>query len=135
VAALQWPAMHPLDDDWSWIDATGWCRDIGDVLSAFTTPGDVHLSGGDGNMSLLTTVKSTDNDQAGIRLLGGTPGVSYTITAILNGSLGYDTKSVDIALPCQGDLPEGLSTPWLADFSNLNNSSAYECSASWTPAR
>jgi hypothetical protein len=124
VAPYRWTPKHPLDVDWWWVDATGWCADIGDVLGAFTT-GDVAFSGGDGGMSIIATTKSTDNLQAGIRFIGGTSGVAYSVTVTLRGSLGADTEAIDIAFPCSGLLPQGLGTPWFADFSNPDNSAAY----------
>ena len=124
VATLLWSTKHPLDIEWWWVDATGWCQDIGDVIGSFTTDNAV-FTGGDGLMSILATAKSVDNLQAGIRFLGGTPGSTYTITVTLNGSRGADIKVFDISIQCNGDLPLGLSTPWLADFSSPNNSSAY----------
>jgi hypothetical protein len=121
---LQWPSKHPLDSDWWWIDATGWCQDIGDIISSFTTA-DVAITCGDGALSALATAISSDGYQVGIRFIGGTSGQRYGITVSLTGSLGIDSDSFDVAFPCRGNLPAGLSTPWFADFSNPDNSAAY----------
>jgi len=125
VNPYRWVPKHPLDIEWWWIDATAFCSDIGDVLGSFASPASVFFTGGDGAMSILATAKSPNNLEAGVRFIGGTPGVDYTVTVIMNGSLGADTKAIDIILPCLGDLPLDTSTPWIADFSNSNNSGAY----------
>jgi hypothetical protein len=123
-AILAWPPKHPLDVDWWWIDATVYCADIDDVLGSFT-PTDAFFTGGDGGMTILAVALAPSGLMAGVRVLGGTPGVTYIITVILNGSLGANVKSLDISLLCSGDLPLGALSPWLADFSNANNSGSY----------
>jgi len=124
VVPFRWPAKHPLDVDWWWVDATGWCTDIGDVLGSLTTT-NVAFSGGDGTMSILAVTKSADNLQAGIHFIGGTSGVAYSVTVTLSGLLGADSITFDIAFPCAGLLPQGVGVPWFADFSNPDNSAAY----------
>lgn len=121
---LQWPAKHPLDIDWWWIDATAWCQDISDIITNFAAS-DVLLSGGDGTLSVIATAISADGHQVGMRWIGGTSGQNYTATVMLRGSQGADVEAFDISFPCIGTVPTSLGIPWLADFSSAANSGAY----------
>jgi hypothetical protein len=120
----KWPPKHPLDIEWWWVNATGWCEDIGDIINSFAAS-DVLISGGDGALSLVGTSISADGNQVGMRWIGGTSGQIYTVTVMLRGSQGADAEAFDISFPCNGVLPSSLGTPWFADYSSAANSGAY----------
>jgi hypothetical protein len=78
----RWPPKHPLDTDWWWVDATGWCQDNGDTLLA---PPAKTITPNDGTLMCVATAISADGLQAGFLLTGGTSALSYTVTARLIG--------------------------------------------------
>jgi hypothetical protein len=124
VVPYRWATKHPLDVDWWWVNATGWCQDIGDIIDSFTIS-DIFTTSGDGELLIIDTAVSSDGNQVGIRFIGGTPGQTYGVTVVLSGSLGADKEAFDLSILCAGNLPSGLAAPWLSDFSNQNNSGMF----------
>jgi hypothetical protein len=119
-----WPAKPPADIDWWWIDATSWCLDMGDTLGPCLMPSDLSVAG-DGNLVILRAATSVDGFWLGMRLIGGTSGLTYLVTALLRGARGTAVKAVDLQLPCLGETPTQASSPWLADFSQPESAASY----------
>jgi hypothetical protein len=93
------PGQNPLDRLWSWINATGWCNDIGDVIGQVGW----QIIGGDGALSVLqSTVARAEPYSsmfAGVRVTGGTVGSNYLIRIRITGLNTGEQRAVDVEIP------------------------------------
>lgn len=99
VVPYRWTPKHPLAVDWWWVDVTGWLTDpvgtVWDTIGQIATPTTLP----DPALSIDQTIISADGMQAGIHLLGGTPGASPAIRIVLTTAATAQQWAGDIVLP------------------------------------
>jgi hypothetical protein len=92
----RWSLKHPLDADWWWVDATGYCSDASTTILQIGAS----IVSGDTSLSIAATYQTADGLYAGIQLAGGTAATSYTVRVKITFASGA-MESWDISIPMQ----------------------------------
>jgi hypothetical protein len=98
----RWPAKHPLDNDFYWVNATGLCHDLQDTIAQ----AGVSIVLGDSSLQVPMVAISTDGLQAGFMLEQGTPGLIYIVRAHLTFTQGTSyAEDIRLQVRAHGPIP------------------------------